>query len=79
MPATSGIIFHLLNRMLHKKLSRWIKTKLWILAYLAQWMFTECHLEFTEIRVSGENVLQQGGVCFFIAMTATARSGETPV
>lgn len=75
----SGSIFHLLNRMLHVKVSRRIKTKLRILAHLAKWMSAEPHLEFTEIRVSGENVLQQGGVCFFITMTATARPGGTAV
>lgn len=40
------------------KVSRQIKTKLQILAYLVKWMSAEPHIEFTEMRVSGENVLQ---------------------
>ncbi|KAI1242118.1 hypothetical protein IHE44_0005635 [Lamprotornis superbus] len=41
-------------KMLHMKMLRWIKTKLQILAYLAKWMSTEPHVEFTEMRVSGD-------------------------
>lgn len=61
------------------KVSRWIKTNLQILAYLAKWMSTEPHIGFTEMRVSGENVLQQGWICFSITMTGTVRPGETAV